>query len=163
MTPTRSLLSQQNRLNEAEQCARRGYEIFTTLGDSDNLFKSCSLLGQITQKNGRAEESREWRLKAENVLSIVQSKNEWTWYDERVAQQWAGLIKDVIATCRGDTQAKLRLEPNLQQGENSVDWRNQVSVIRRIIAGERGPQLLDGLDRMDTAIVKKILNGLSNG
>jgi hypothetical protein len=36
-------------------------------------------------------------------------------------------------------------------------WRNLVAVLRRLLAGERGPQLTAGLDRTDTAIVQKIL------
>ena len=37
------------------------------------------------------------------------------------------------------------------------DWRNLVAVIRRILAGERGIELTEGLDRADTAIVRRIV------
>ena len=38
-----------------------------------------------------------------------------------------------------------------------ADWRNLVAILRRIMAGERGVELAQGLDPVDTAIVRRVL------
>jgi hypothetical protein len=63
----------------------------------------------------------------------------------------------MIAACKGDQQAARALEPILQKYAETEDWRNLVAVLRRLLAGERSPQLTAGLDRTDTANVQKIL------
>ena len=54
-----------------------------------------------------------------------------------------------------------QLEPFLNDMAQEADWRNLVAVLRRIMAGERGAELIRGLDPVDTAIVRRVL-GLLN-
>jgi hypothetical protein len=63
----------------------------------------------------------------------------------------------IVAACNGNTQAAQELEPILQQRGATDDWRYLVAVIRRILAGERGIELTEGLDRVDAVIVRRIL------
>ena len=49
----------------------------------------------------------------------------------------------------------------MQDMSQRDDWRNLASVIRRILAGERGDTLCDGLDGTDAIIVRRILGRLS--
>ena len=43
------------------------------------------------------------------------------------------------------------------------DWAALIAVLRRILGGERGEGLLDGLDPVDTAIAGQILTRLADG
>jgi hypothetical protein len=53
------------------------------------------------------------------------------------------------------------LEPVLAEQAKDSDWAALVGVLRRIIAGERGEQLTQGLDPAETAIVTEALRRLT--
>jgi hypothetical protein len=76
-------------------------------------------------------------------------------------QQWDPVIRAVVAACNGNARAVQELEPFLNDVEKEEDWRNLVLVIRRIMRGERGVELLEGLDPVDVAIVRRILQLLA--
>ena len=72
-------------------------------------------------------------------------------------QQWDPVIRAVVAACNGNARAVQELEPFLNDVEKEDDWRNLVLAIRRIMQGERGVELMEGLDRSRCAIVRRIL------
>ena len=76
-------------------------------------------------------------------------------------QQWDPVIRAVVAACHGNARAVQELEPFLNDVEKEDDWRNLVLVIRRIMQGERGVELMEGLDAVDAAIVRRILELLA--
>jgi tetratricopeptide (TPR) repeat protein len=76
-------------------------------------------------------------------------------------QQWDPVMRAVVAACHGNARAVQELEPFLNDVEKEEDWHNLVVVIRRIMQGERGVELLEGLDPVDATIVRRIL-GLLN-
>ena len=72
-------------------------------------------------------------------------------------QQWEPVLQAVVAACRGNERAVQQLDPFLNDMAQEADWRNLVAVLRRIMAGERGAELAQGLDPVDTAIVRRVL------
>ena len=76
-------------------------------------------------------------------------------------QQWDPVIRAVVAACNGNARAVQELEPFLNDVEKEDDWRNLVLAIRRIMQGERGVELMEGLDAVDATIVRRILGLLA--
>jgi hypothetical protein len=71
------------------------------------------------------------------------------------------LIAVIVAAAGGDPDAAAQLAPALDEGAEEEAWATIVAVLRRILNGERGHSLLDGLEPMDAAIVTEILTRLS--
>ena len=76
--------------------------------------------------------------------------------------RWETVIAAVAAACRGDQDAAAQLGPFLEDGATDQDWAALIAVLRRILGGERGEGLLDGLGRVDTAIAGQVLNRLAD-
>jgi tetratricopeptide (TPR) repeat protein len=74
---------------------------------------------------------------------------------------WDPVIAAIAATVRGDSEPAYALDEHLAERESSPDWAALVSVLRRIVSGERGPGLLDGLDEIDAAIADRTLDALA--
>jgi hypothetical protein len=77
----------------------------------------------------------------------------------RVAHVFAAFI----AACKGNKQVAQELEQAFQAVERKNPERKIVAVLRRILKGERGAALAEGLDKVDAAVVGQIVNGLENG
>jgi tetratricopeptide (TPR) repeat protein len=76
--------------------------------------------------------------------------------------QWEAVIAGVVAAAHGDAEARAGLEPLLAELDRASDWAALAGVLRRVLAGERGEQLLYGLDQVDTQIVAEVLRRLQN-
>jgi hypothetical protein len=77
-------------------------------------------------------------------------------------QQLAALANATVAAARGDPDATNALQPLLQALAAHPDWATLAAALRRILAGERGPTLLDGLDHpAATDVVTLVLNQLT--
>jgi tetratricopeptide (TPR) repeat protein len=161
------LLLAQNRLDEAEAYAQRGREIDESLDLSVEPWKDYNILAEIAEKRGSTDEAQEWRRKAEKAKAAFDTQSGGQYQATRIAQaiqQWGPAIEAVVAACKGNEQARQGLEqwwPGQEKAYPSS--HNLVAVIRRILAGERGAGLTEGLGAVDAAIVGKIVNGLKNG
>jgi len=80
--------------------------------------------------------------------------------EEQIRLSHAVLIHQVVHACQNDT-AKQQLKPMLDMATQQ-SWHELVSAINKVVAGERGENLLMGLDDEDTIIIKSILLGLQN-
>lgn len=149
-----NLYLSQNRLDEADDDARRALAIKETLDLSSEPWTSYGILAKIAEKRGWMDEVREWRRKEqESFAAFAGSENE--------IKQWLPIIAATVAACQGNEEAKKELEPFLQQQEQTDDWRNLIAVIRRIMNGERDGNIIEGLDRIDAVIVMRILKALN--
>jgi tetratricopeptide (TPR) repeat protein len=77
--------------------------------------------------------------------------------------RWEPVIAAVAAACRGDQDAAAQLGPFLEDQAREQDWAALIVVLRRILGGERGEGLLDGLDSVDAAIAGQTLTRLAGG
>ena len=76
-------------------------------------------------------------------------------------QRWEPVITLTAAAAVGDAEAAAQLTPVLDHFAQDEDWAALAGVLRRIANGERGDHLLDGLDRIDTAIATEALTRLT--
>jgi hypothetical protein len=80
--------------------------------------------------------------------------------DDEIAgqlEQWEPVIAAVAAACGGDQDAAAEMDQFLDEIASNRDWAMLTGVLRRILGGERGEELVDGLDTVDTAIVREVL------
>lgn len=80
--------------------------------------------------------------------------------EEQIRQSHAVLIHQVVHACQNET-AKQQLKPMLEMASQQ-NWHELVDAINKIVAGQRGEDLLNKLDDEDTVIIKSILLGLQN-
>jgi hypothetical protein len=78
--------------------------------------------------------------------------------EQQIRQAHAGMIVQIVRRVQ-DPQLAEPTEALLQQAEQN-GWTQIVAVMRRIIAGERGEDLLNGLDEEDRVIARAILEGI---
>lgn len=79
---------------------------------------------------------------------------------QQIRQSHATLICEVVGAC-GQPDAVAQLEPLLSMA-SANGWESLVSTLRKIVAGDRGDNLLHGLDEEDSVIVQAVLEGLQN-
>ena len=72
-------------------------------------------------------------------------------------QAWEPAIAVIAAVGQPGQEAPAELHQLLGELAEQPDWAALVAVLRRILAGERGESLLDGLDEIDTAIARETL------
>jgi hypothetical protein len=75
----------------------------------------------------------------------------------RHLQNWGPVIADIIAACQPGHEASAELLQFLDEGAKTPDWSPLVAVLRRILDGERGDSLLDGLHPVHAAIARETL------
>ena len=80
--------------------------------------------------------------------------------EEQIRLSHAVLIHQVVHACQNDT-AKQQLKPMLDMASQQ-SWHELVAAINKIVAGQRGEDLLISLDDEDKIIIKSILLGLQN-
>jgi hypothetical protein len=79
---------------------------------------------------------------------------------QQIIQAHAALIWQVVKACQ-NRDLLPQLEPVLKaSAENG--WTDLVAAIRRILAGERHPRLMVGLDEEDSVIVATIMRALQD-
>jgi tetratricopeptide (TPR) repeat protein len=160
------LLLDQGRLDEAERYAHRAREIKETLDLSVQPWTTYALLARIAEQRGRTDEARAWRRKAEEAIRAFeeQSDGQWSVDGAQIAQQikqWEPIIAAVVAACNDNVQAAQELTPFLDEMAGTEDWSQLIAALRRILAGEREETALtNGLDRVDTAIIRQVLAAL---
>lgn len=76
-------------------------------------------------------------------------------------RQWKPVIAAIGAASQGNQDAAAWLTPHLDDLARNPDWAALIGVLRRILGGERGEDLLDGLDPNDTAVIRETLTRLA--
>jgi len=76
-------------------------------------------------------------------------------------RQWEPVIAGIVAACQAGQEPPADLLEFLNEYAENPDWAALAAVLRRVLAGERGDPLLDGLDPIDTAIARETLTRLT--
>ncbi|MCW3814072.1 CHAT domain-containing protein [Micromonospora sp. DR5-3] len=74
---------------------------------------------------------------------------------------WEPIIAGMSAAALGETTASHAVDQALTYRSGHPDWTHLVTVLRRIHAGDRDPDLSNGLDPIDTAIAQHTLDVLA--
>lgn len=78
-----------------------------------------------------------------------------------LARQWRPILDALTAACQGDASAAEAIKPILTQLMSQQEWHPLVSVLVRILDGERDPEdLLKELDATDAVIASNLLHAL---
>ncbi|HEX8869757.1 MAG TPA: hypothetical protein VF821_29120 [Lentzea sp.] len=72
-------------------------------------------------------------------------------------RDWSPLMTAVVLQAEGDLQYATQLEAELAGMEQTPGAAPMVTAFRRVLAGERGPELLDGLGMLPFGMVSKVL------
>jgi hypothetical protein len=75
-------------------------------------------------------------------------------------QAWEPVIAAIAAACQSGQEAPPELLQFLDERVKEPDWAALVAILRRVLDGERGDSLLDGLDEIDAAIARETLDRL---
>jgi hypothetical protein len=76
-----------------------------------------------------------------------------------LVEAWRPVITAIASACQPGQAAPPELLQFLNEQASGQDWAPLVSILHRILAGERAePDLLTGLDEIDTAIVRETLS-----
>ncbi|MCG3155988.1 MAG: Photosystem I assembly protein Ycf3 [bacterium] len=145
----------QGRLAEAEQYAKRALAIKETLDLSAEPWTTYSILGDIAQAKGNAQEAAQWRRKEQESFFAFPGA-------AYQLPQWApAFIQTVAAAAQGNTKVKSDVEKILPQLE-AIDGQDLADATTRILAGERDfERLRTELNFMEAYIVRRILAALS--
>jgi hypothetical protein len=79
---------------------------------------------------------------------------------EQIRLVHAEFICQVAATC-GNAERRAEFDALLSSAEQS-GWTELVKALKRVAAGERGPELYRGLDEEDQIIAEAILRGMQD-
>ncbi len=80
---------------------------------------------------------------------------------QQIVQMHASLIVLVVQVAQNPLNNKQQLD-NVLKVSLDNGWVDLVRIIKKIVAGDRSPNLLQNLDEEDFAIVQAILNGIQN-
>jgi tetratricopeptide (TPR) repeat protein len=80
---------------------------------------------------------------------------------DRYLESWEPVLARAVAAADGDAEAEQQVSGLLDEMAGNEQWVSLAGVLRRILAGERDPELADGLDPVDTAIVSRLLDALA--
>jgi hypothetical protein len=75
----------------------------------------------------------------------------------RHLREWEPVIAAIAAARQPGQEAPPDLLQLLDERAGAPDWAALAAVLRRILAGERGESILDGLDPIDSAIARQTL------
>lgn len=76
---------------------------------------------------------------------------------QETMRDWSPLMTAVVLAAEGETRWAGELDTQLAGLEQNPGAAPMVSALRRVVAGERGPELLDGLGMLPHGIVSKTL------
>ncbi|MCO5996344.1 CHAT domain-containing protein [Actinoallomurus rhizosphaericola] len=75
---------------------------------------------------------------------------------------WDPVIAGLVAAVRDDDPvADALLRDTLAEAERSEDWHPLAQRVWRVRAGARGPEVMDGLDPVETAVVRRAIGALN--
>jgi hypothetical protein len=112
------------------------------------------LVTQITDQPGDQLITETLQLAREHITDVEAA-------EQALIDDWEPRIAAVVAAAEGDPDVAAALEPLLTERADAEDWAALIAVLRRIIAGERGEDLLTGLDPIDAAITRRALDALA--
>jgi tetratricopeptide (TPR) repeat protein len=144
----------QARLAEAQEYARRALAIKETLDLSSQPWTTYSILAKIAERQGRLDEVRAWRRKEQESFAAFAGS-------DQAIQQWQQEIAIIAAACQGNKEAIEVAKQIIEQYIGDESWGKLAAAMQRVLNGERGDEIYDGLDREDALVIRCILQALS--
>jgi tetratricopeptide (TPR) repeat protein len=144
------------RLAEARGYAEQALAIKEPLDASSAIWTPLSILAQIAELEGRAEEARAYRRREREAYAAFAGNR------YHIDQQFGTLIAAIVAAAKGDVQTREAVEKALSQLE--ADGWQIAAAVRRIWEGEREWQALaENLGGEEALVVRRVLEMLEQG
>jgi tetratricopeptide (TPR) repeat protein len=156
------ILLLQNQLDEAESCAYSAVKILETLDLSAQPWNTYYILAEIAKKRGQLDKSIQWRRREQETRLAFEVDSQADTNTLGVCQeadQWSDVVAKIVVVDQAK-QPDIDLDNFLDMMATKKVWRNLIIAIRRILNGERGMELFDDLDDINSAIVRRVLKGL---
>ncbi len=142
------------RLVEAKDYVKRALAILETLDASAPIWSTLSILANIADLEGQAEEARDYHLRERETFAAFEGNR------YHIDRQHGQLIAAIAAAAKGDAKAREAVEEVLPQLEE--DGWEIAAATRRIWAGERDwHALVEDLDREEALLVLRVLETIA--
>ena len=142
------------RLAEAKSYAEQALAIDQTRDASSEIWNTLSILADIADLEGRAEEARDYRRRARETFAAFAGNR------YHIDRQHGQLIAAIAAAALGDAQTREVVEADLPRLEER-GWKIAAAT-RRIWAGERDwHALAEGIDRQDALLILRVLETIA--
>ena len=142
------------RLAEAKSYAEQALAIRETLDASSEIWNTLSILADIADLEGRAEEARDYRRRECETFAAFAGNR------YHIDRQHGQLIGAIAAAALGDAQAREEIEAALPELEER-GWKIAAAT-RRIWAGERDwHSLAEGIDRNSALLILRVLETIA--
>jgi len=142
------------RLAEANRYAGQALAITETLDASSEIWKDFSILADIADLEGRAEEARDYRRRERETFAAFEGNR------YHIDRQHGQLIAAIAAAAQGDAQAQAKVEAALP-GLEEHGW-HIAAASRRIWAGERDwHSLVEELDDQVALLILRVLETIA--
>ena len=142
------------RLAEAKSYAEQALAIDQTRDASSEIWTTLSILADIADLEGRAEEARDYRRRARETFAAFAGNR------YHIDRQYGPLIAAIAAAALGDAQARDAVEAALPRFEEQ-GWKI-ASATRSIWAGERDwNALAEDLDRKEALLILRVLETIA--
>ncbi len=142
------------RLAEAKSYAEQALAIKETRDASSGIWNTLSILADIADLEGRAEEARDYRRRERETFAAFAGNR------YHIDRQHGQLIAAIAAAALGDAQAREEVEAALP-GLEERGWKIAAAT-RRIWAGERDwHALAEDLDRNSALLILRVLETIA--
>ncbi len=142
------------RLAEAKDYAEQALAIMERLDASSGIWTDFSILAEIADLEGRAEEARDYRHRERETFAAFEGNR------YHIDRQHGQLIAAIAAAAKGDAKAREAVEAALPQFEEN-GWKIAAAT-RHIWAGERDWHVLvEDLDNQDALLVLRVLETIA--
>ncbi|MCD6301929.1 MAG: tetratricopeptide repeat protein [Anaerolineae bacterium] len=146
------LLMDQGRSPEARVHAEAARAILEDRKTQGPIWRAYTLLEEIERAAGNIDDAD--RLHASAVEAYAGSASA-----RRMIAKWVPLLGGLIQTCHGQALDN-DIAVALEEMEQDPAWRDTANVLWRVLDGERGDELYQGLDVRQAVLVKALLAGI---
>jgi hypothetical protein len=142
------------RLVDAKRYAEQALAIRETLDASSEIWNTLSILAEIADIEGHAEEARDYRRRARATFAAFGGNR------YHIDSQHGSLIRDIAVAANGDAHAREAVEAALPQIEER-GWKI-AEATRRIWSGERDWEaLVEDVDRNSALLILRVLETIA--
>jgi tetratricopeptide (TPR) repeat protein len=143
------LFLRRGKVQDARIHAEAARALAEDMGPEVRSWEIYTLLQRIAVAEGDGEREAQWRVRAqESYASSPMAR--------QTLQQWKPVIVGLAHACRGEAleSSTVELMEKMEQNEN---LRTLVATLWRILGGERGAELYESLDFVDSLVVRRLL------
>ncbi|MHB1294738.1 MAG: tetratricopeptide repeat protein [Anaerolineae bacterium] len=118
------------------------------------VWRAFALLERIANAEGQPEREQHWRERTREAFARSPEA-------EQVLMRWRPVIQGVAQAARGESMGESTADI-LESLEDRPEWQKVVAAVWRVLGGERGESLYEGLDHSDALVITRLLRSIEN-